>query len=85
MPQNSLQQLDLERLSADHPLRGGDLGLILLEQVGCLLVLVERAGLELASLDPDQLAGNVVALGQRVQGLVRDEPLSDLPLERHAV
>ncbi len=45
----------------------------------------QDAGLELADPDPDQLARDVVPLGQRVQRLARDELLSDLPLERGAV
>jgi hypothetical protein len=43
-------------LSAHHPFQGGDLGLVCLDQVGCLHVVIQCAGLELADPDPDQLA-----------------------------
>jgi len=62
-----------------------DLGLILLQQIGRLYVLVERAGLKLADPDADQLPGDIVPLRQPVQRLPRDELLSNLPLERGAV
>ena len=62
-----------------------DLGLILLQQIGRLYVLVERAGIELADPDTDQLPGDVVPLRQPVQRPTRDELLSNLPLKRCAV
>jgi len=68
-----------------QPLESSNLGLILLDQVSRLHIVIQRAGLKLADPDPDQLAGNVVSLGQRVQCLARDGFRSNLPLEHGAV
>jgi hypothetical protein len=62
-----------------------DLGFEFLDQVRRLHVIIQGAGLELADSNPDQLARDVVALGQRMQRLAGGELLSDLPLERGAV
>ena len=46
---------------------------------------IERAGLVLLDPDPDQVAGDVVALRESVQGLAGQELLRDQPLELDAV
>jgi hypothetical protein len=72
-------------LSAHHPFQGGDPRLVFLEQVGCLHIVVQSTRFELADPDTDQLARDVVPLGQRVQRLAPDELLSNLPFERGTV
>jgi hypothetical protein len=65
-------------LPADHPLERGDLGFVLLQQVGGLDVLIQRAGLVLADPDADQLTRDVVALRQPMQRLAADKLLARL-------
>jgi hypothetical protein len=50
--------------------QGGDLGLVLLQQIGGS-GLVESTGLVPCHPDPDQVAGKIVALRQPMQGLAR--------------
>src|ERR1700761_1129346 len=85
MLQSPLKQFDLQRLAPHHSFKSSNLGFILLEQVSRLDIVVERSGFEFAYPDPDQLAGDIVSLGQRVQGLTSNEFLGNLPLERDAV
>jgi hypothetical protein len=66
-------------LSANQPFKRRDLRLIFLQQVGCLYVVIQPAGLKLANPDPDQLPRYVVPLRQCVQRLSRDELLSVRP------
>nr|WP_315986545.1 hypothetical protein [Microvirga sp. Mcv34] len=69
MLQSPLKKFQLESLLADQPLEGGNPRLVLLEQCGRGRVLIEGTGLVLPDPDPDQLARQVVAPGQAVQGL----------------
>ena len=43
-------------------------------------VVIQGAGFELADPDADQLAGDVVALGQRMQRLTGDELSGNVPI-----
>jgi len=63
-------------LSAHHPFKSSDLGLVFLQQVGCLHIVVQSTRFELADPDTDQLARDVVPLGQRVQRLAPIMPQS---------
>jgi hypothetical protein len=53
--------------------QSGDLGLIFLNQIGCLHVVIQCASLKLPDPDPDQLPRDVVPLRQRVQRLSPNE------------
>src|SRR5512132_3194329 len=73
------------RNSTDQALQGSDLCLIFLQQVGSSRILVEGAGLVLRDPDADQIARDVVALGETMERLTGDELLRHLPLEPDAV
>ena len=57
----------------------------MLEQIGSGHVFVKGAGFVFLNPDPDQIAADVVALGERMQGLAGQEFLSDLVLELDAM
>jgi hypothetical protein len=59
--------------------RSSNLGFIFLEQVSRLDTVIERPGFEFADPNQDQLAGDVVSLGQRVQRLTGNEFLGNQP------
>jgi len=66
--------------ACDKPLEGSDPRFILLDHVGRLRFVVEGAFLVFADPDTDQIARDVVTLGQAMQLLPRDELLRDLVL-----
>ena len=70
---------------ADKPFQRRDPGFILLEQIGSGHVFVKGAGFVFLNPDPDQIAADVVALGEPMQGLAGQEFLSDLVLELDAM
>lgn len=70
---------------ADKPFQRRDPGFVLLEQTGSGHVFVKRAGFVFLNPDPDQIAADVVALGEPMQGLAGQEFLSDLVLELDAM
>ncbi len=72
-------------MTADQAFQSGDLGFILLYQVGRLHVVIQGAGLRFPDPDPDQLPRDFVLLEKRVQRLARDELLSNLPFKRGSV
>src|SRR5512132_2666283 len=73
------------RNSTDQALQGSDLRLIFLQQVGSSRILVEGAGLVLRDPDADQIARDVVALGDTMERLPGNELLRHLPLALDAV
>jgi hypothetical protein len=76
-----LKKLELKRLPPHHAFQGGDLGFVLLQQIGGSGLVVESTGLVPCHPDPDQVAGKIVALRQPMQGLACNELLGDLTLE----
>ena len=62
-------KLEFEGLFADQPLEGRDPGLVLLDRRGRSRIFVEGARLILLHPDPDQVAREVVAMGETVQRL----------------
>jgi hypothetical protein len=54
-------------LPADQALQGGDLRLVFLEKIGSSGILVEGAGFVFRHPDADQVARDVVALGETVE------------------
>jgi hypothetical protein len=64
-----LQELKFQSLLADKPLERSNPGLILLEQIGGGRIFIKVTGFVLLHPDPDQVAANVVALGEPMQGL----------------
>ena len=71
-----LEQLDLECLTTEHPLEVR----ASYSWIRPPPLPVQGAGLELPDPDPDQLARNVVAFGECMQGLEREQLLRDLRL-----
>ena len=72
--------------ATDHPLQGGDPGLVMLRQPGCLDLLVELAALVLGDPDPDQIPAELVPLDERVEPeLAGQILLDDLPREGERV
>ena len=67
----SFDRLELQRLAPDKPLQGDDPRPVFGEQVGSFEFVVGRAGLCLGDPDADQVATDVMSLGERVQGLSR--------------
>lgn len=61
------QEVVPERKAPDHSLQGGNARLILFEQIGGLDLVIELVALILLNPNADQIATNVVALGQPVQ------------------
>lgn len=57
MLQSPLEQIDLERLTTDQALKGGDPGFVFLHQVGRLRVVIQGTSLELADPDTGSAAG----------------------------
>ncbi len=71
-----MRQLELERPLANQTLQRRNPRLVGLAQIGGLRVVIERAGLVHVDpsnvyVRPDQVAGDVGALRQTVQGLAR--------------
>jgi hypothetical protein len=56
-----------------------------LDEIGCLRVLVQGAGLVFLNPDADQLPRDVVPLGQSMQRLTSKELLGNLTLELNAM
>src|SRR4051812_35344326 len=79
------RQLDLERLTTDHPLERDDLGLVVPQQGGGFDVRIELAALWLGDPDADQVAREVVLARQPIEGRAGGVLLHDLLLEREAV
>lgn len=80
-----IAKLPLSKELADLTRQLRDLGLILVQRRGCFGLGVELAGLNLLDPEPDQVAGDVVALGKAVQALSLQVGLGDLVLEVDAV
>lgn len=83
--QSPFWKLQLQSLLADQSLNSGNARFIGLEEIGRRDILVERTRLILLDPDPDQIAGNIVALRQAVQRLAAKILLADLLLEFDAV
>ena len=78
----SPQELDFERLSANHPLNARNLWPVFPEQISSLRIFVQGATSYL-NPDPDQLPRDIM-LPKAHKGSLRYELLCD-PLERDAV
>ena len=83
--EDPLEEIQFQRLLADHAFESSDPRFIILEEVGRSDVFVE--GTALISFDPDtnEIARNIMALLQSVERLVTQKLLSDLTLELDAM
>ena len=61
------------------------IGFVVCQHIGSLILLIERTRLQLDDPDVDQIARQVMPLGERMKGVASDELLRDLTLELDAV
>jgi hypothetical protein len=72
-------------LTADHALQRDDLGFLFLDQIGGTGIVIEGAGLVSLNPDANELARDVMSLGESMQRLPGNELLGNLALELDAV
>lgn len=72
---------DLQSLHSDEPLQRGDPGCVDLDRVRCDGFVVKRSGLELLDPDTDQIARQLMSIGQAVERLAGKILLHDLTIE----
>ena len=80
-----LLELDFEGLPTDHAFERRDLCLVVLKQISCLGIIVERSSFKLPHPESDQVARDVVSAGESMKRLACQEVLDDLPFELDAV